>query len=75
MAVRVTGKVSLPMPNVQIEDTDAAINDVEVLGELERVMAEWCVALTDTVQGSADKHPTGSGPLAGLIQLVSVWTC
>lgn len=62
------GKVSLPMPSVQIEDMDAAINDTEVISELERVMAEWCAALTDVIQGEADKHPTGSGPLAG-------WAC
>ena len=59
------GNVSLPMPTMQIDDMDAAVNDIEVISELERVMAEWCAALTDIVQGEADKHPTGSGPLAG----------
>lgn len=59
------GNVSLPMPTMQIDDMDAAVNDIEVISELERVMAEWCAALTDIIQGEADKHPTGSGPLAG----------
>lgn len=54
------------MPNLQLDDPGLAVNDIEVIGELERVMAEWCAALTEVTQREADKHPTGSGPLAGL---------
>lgn len=53
------------MPSMQVDDIDIAINDNEVVAELEHVMSEWCAALTDVMQREAEKHPIGSGPLAG----------
>ncbi len=54
------------MPSMQVDDVDIAINDTEVVTELEHVMSEWCAALTEVMQREAEKHPVGSGPLAGL---------
>lgn len=51
---------------MQVDDVDIAINDTEVVSELEHVMSEWCAALTEVMQREAEKHPVGSGPLAGL---------
>ena len=75
MAACAAGNVSLPMPSIQLDDINAAANDGEGISDLERVMAERCVALTDIIQGEADKHPTGSGPLAGqqLTSWLSFW--
>ena len=55
------------MPSIQVDDVDIAINDNEVVAELEHVMSEWCAALTEVMQREAEKHPIGSGPLAGSI--------
>ncbi len=60
------GNVHLLMPSMQVDDVDVAINDNEVVAELEHVMSEWCAALTDVMQREVEKHPIGSGPLAGL---------
>ena len=54
------------MPSMQVDDVDIAINDTEVVSELEHVMSEWCAALIEVMQREAEKHPVGSGPLAGL---------
>ncbi|DBA95316.1 TPA: Dynein heavy chain cytoplasmic [Trebouxia sp. C0006] len=58
------GNVHLLMPSMQVDDVDIAINDTEVVSELEHVMSEWCAALTEVMQREAEKHPVGSGPLA-----------
>ena len=54
------------MPSMHIDDVDIAINDNEVITELEHVMSEWCAALAEVMAREAEKHPVGSGPLAGL---------
>lgn len=64
------------MPSVQVDDVEIAINDNEVVSELEHVMSEWCVALTEVMQREAEKNPIGTGPLAGLISLaISFLAC
>ena len=66
------GNVHLLMPAVQIDDVEAAVNDNDVIAELEHVMSAWCAALTDVMQREAEKNPIGSGPLAGQLPLLSV---
>ena len=63
------------MPSVQVDDVDIAMNDNEIVTELEHVMSDWCAALTDVMQREADKSPTGTGPLAGLCMFAgrSLW--
>lgn len=53
------------MPSVEVDEVEHAINDNEVISELEHVMSDWGAALTDVMQREAEKHPVGTGPLAG----------
>ena len=54
------------MPSVQVDEVEHAMNDNEVISELEHVMSDWGAALTEVMQREAEKHPIGTGPLAGL---------
>ena len=54
------------MPSVQVDEVEHAMNDSEVISELEHVMSDWGAALTEVMQREAEKHPIGTGPLAGL---------
>lgn len=54
------------MPSVQVDEVEHASNDNEVISELEHVMSDWGTALTEVMQREAEKHPIGTGPLAGL---------
>ena len=58
---------------MQIDDVESAINDNEVIAELEHIMSEWCAALAEVMAREAEKHPIGSGPLAGV--LFCNWLC
>ena len=60
------GNVHLVMPAVQVDEVEHAVNDNEVISELEHVMSDWGAALTEVMQREAEKHPIGTGPLAGL---------
>ena len=53
------------MPSVQVDEIEHAMNDNEVISELEHVMSDWGAALTEVMQREAEKHPIGTGPLAG----------
>lgn len=53
------------MPSVEVDEVEHAINDNEVISELEHVMSDWGAALTEVMQREAEKHPVGTGPLAG----------
>ena len=53
------------MPSVEADEVEHAINDNEVISELEHVMSDWGAALTEVMQREAEKHPVGTGPLAG----------
>lgn len=59
------------MPSVQVDEVEHASNDNEVISELEHIMSDWGTALTEVMQREAEKHPVGTGPLAGL--LLSLW--
>ena len=60
---------------MQIDDIESAINDNEVITELEHVMSEWCAALAEVMAREAEKHPVGSGPLAGMLGCTCLCTC
>ena len=55
------------MPSVQVDEVEHAVNDNEVISELEHVMSDWGAALTEVMQREAEKHPIDTGPLAGLL--------
>lgn len=61
---QLTGDVSLPMPQLNLESVAAAAKDADVIHTLEETVAAWSSTLSEVLQREGEKKPEGKGPLA-----------
>ena len=55
------------MPSLVVEDVELAARDDDLVQDLEHSVSEWSLVLGEVMQRESEKHPSGTGPLAGVL--------
>lgn len=66
------GDLHLVMPSLFVEDVELAARDDDLVQDLEHSVSEWSLVLGEVMQRESEKHPSGTGPLAGAL---AAWLC
>ena len=56
--------IHLVVPDVEVPPIEQAVEDYDLVSQLESAMSEWTSVLTGAIQRESEKTPVGKGPLA-----------
>lgn len=62
--MQVKGDVHLNIPDIEITDPEAIVEEYDIVSKLEAAMEDWSKLVANVVEQEVNKRPKGKGPLA-----------